>query len=197
VLALAGTVFLTAVIDVVAVGVGGWLLWTTAGVTIIQGTFLGQLGFLAALIGTSVARSLLKRVARAARPASAGGFASVATTVPVVVAAVAVAAWLCTASYYIGWLALLAVLISLAGTSLDLLIALVRPPARSRGRARIATLAVCLVASVVGLLLTGDLHQGDVTTIAGLLLLTGSAALIGRTVSHVVVGTRQPGTTSR
>jgi hypothetical protein len=171
-------------IDAALVAVAGWILWYNGGSTVVDGSFAGQIGFMAIILIGSTARVLLAYRVRRRQRAHAGLVNALSVASQLAMLGALVAAWLLTDLYYVGWLAALSAIVLLVDSLMRFLVVLAVPvdgrraSRRSELRVSAVPMLVGLAGAAAGLVLTTDIHQWNAVIINGLLIFVGVALLI-------------------
>lgn len=193
---LAGHTVAQFLLNAGTIAVAGWILWSTAGTSVIDGTVSGQLGFLAVLITGVAAQALLTQRLHAASRIGLPAFLITAAAAQAAIPVALLAATSLTDNYYLAWLATLATFTLLVASIFRLLTAAVAPSSGSgtahhtrhpitQGATALFTLAV----AVAALIATANVHEWSAPLINGLLLLTGVGTLCGYLTSLILART--------
>ncbi|MGO4298891.1 hypothetical protein [Leifsonia sp. RAF41] len=197
-LLLGGTVGAVAIVDAAGILLTSWILWSTAGATVVSGTVFGQVVFLlVALIWVAARTLLIRRTSRSI--AAPQRLRVIVTAVEIGGIAALLTLWIATGLYYVGWVLTLATLTLLLGSALRLLITVVRPQSADdqdetgsqtsvlrSARTQAVMPAIAAAVGIVVVFLTASVHGLDPTILGGLILLTAFGALAGTATGYAL-----------
>ncbi|PKQ36285.1 MAG: hypothetical protein CVT61_01900 [Actinobacteria bacterium HGW-Actinobacteria-11] len=186
---LAARVALVLLLDAGMVLGSAKILWSYAGTTVADGSWVGQMLCLTLMVVACIARNTVTHPQTSPRDAIAIAVGDILLVV------VTIAVWQRTADYFIGWVACFGAFLLLTASLCQFLAALIdqaRPAAlkapahinRAHRLARIATVRLGTLAAAIGLLVAvSGIHEWKLQIFDVLVLLTVSAVLLASAIS--------------